>query len=274
MTKTHVEEDDFGKQGAHNENEQHPQEPLLVFRLPAGPCNNGGAQALGRHDTQASNPAADGDVDQHILLTIFGSDEEGDYDGPDNDDTRVGQEARRDDVFLHLFDVGDGRFLRCVHDDDDRPHDAEKTRHFADQAESLLEKDGRQDGGDDDGERTEWCDQDSIGEGVCDKVADLADNHESHARPPVGVLEVAIAFASSFVVLCVCLEQADLFENKGRSNKEPRTNRQANADGLVVSRPHRACASRHDASSWEEEIIVHGGCRLAALERASRGERR
>lgn len=270
MMKTHVEKDNFGKQSAHNKDKQHPQEPLLVFRLAAGPCNDGGAQALGRHDTQATDPAADGDVDQHILLTIFRSDEESDYDGSNNDDACVGEKAWCDDVFLHFFDVGDGGFLGCVHNDDDRPHDTEKACHFADQAKSLLEKDGRQNSGDDDGQRTKWCNQDSIGEGVCDKVAHLANNHEDHARPPVGVLEVAIAFASSFVVFRVCLQQADLFEDKGRSNKETRPNRQTNADGLVVSRSHRAFASRHDASSWEEEIIIHGGFRPAALERASR----
>ena len=47
----------------------------------------------------------------------------------------------------------------------------------------------------------------------------LSNNHENHAQPPPGVLEVRVAFTRFFIVLCIGLEQTMLLDNKRHANK-------------------------------------------------------
>ena len=94
-------------------------------------------------------------------------------------------------------------------------------------------------------------------QGIGDKVAYLAHNHQGHARPPEGVFEVTIALAGLLVVLCVGLEQAHLLEDEGDADEEARGDGQRDADGLVDRRSTvcthgaaRARAVRMRSPSW------------------------
>lgn len=220
--QTHIKVNNLGKQGADDKDQQDIHEPLVELGDAPDLGENGGTEALGAHDAQAADPAADGDVDQHVLLAPPRSGVEGSDQRADDDEARVGEEARGDDKLLHLLDVVDGRLVRGVHNNDDGPDDAQEAGDLADHAEALLEEDGRQDGRDDDGQGAQRRDQDGVGEGVGDEITNLAKNHQRHAGPPVEVLEVAVALAGSLVVFLVGFEQADLLEDEGYTDEQAR----------------------------------------------------
>lgn len=115
---------------------------------------------------------------------------------------------------LHLLDVRDRALFGCVERDDDGTHNADGATNLANEGQALFEEDSAQYGGDDDGQCAQWGDQYGVGEGVGDEVAELAQDHERHAAPPPGVLEVAIAFSCFFVVLDVGLQEADLLQHE------------------------------------------------------------
>lgn len=137
---------------------------------------------------------------------------------------------------LHLLDVGDRGFLRGIQGDDDGANDADEAANLANEGQALFEEDGGEDGGDDNAQRTQRRDEDGVGERVGDEVADLAQDHQRHARPPPGVLEVAIALARLLVVLEVGLQQANLLQNKRDADEEAGADGQADADNFVDGR--------------------------------------
>lgn len=94
------------------------------------------------HHAEASDQTANAQVDKHALLAVSGAYPEGDKDAADDDDPSVGEEAGSNDKMLHLLYVGNCTLVRCVQNNDDRPNDAHEAAHFADKAESLLQKDG------------------------------------------------------------------------------------------------------------------------------------
>lgn len=157
---------------------------------------------------------------------------------------------------LHLLDIVDRGLVRRVQGNDDGAHDAQETRDLADHAEALLEEDGGEDGTDDDGQCAHGGDEDGVGEGVGDEVADLANDHEGHAGPPVEVLEVAVALAGDLIVLFVGLEEADLFQDKGGSNKYTRADGEADADGLEGG---RSFGTLDAEAASTEELVLHDG---------------
>lgn len=216
---------------------------MLVLGLSADPGNDGGAEALGRDDTQAADPAADGNVDEHVLVAPSGAGVPGGNDGADEDDASVDEKSRGYDVFLHGLDVCDGRGLGGVEDNDDGPDDTQEACDLADYAQALLEENGREDGSNDNRESAQGRDEEGVGKGIGDKVANLADNHENHAGPPVKVLKIAVALAGDFVIFFVGSQESDFFENKGDADEAARANSQTNTDGLVVPGPLAGGAS-------------------------------
>ena len=217
-----IQVNDLGDESRNNENEQNVKEPLVELGRSPNLRYHGRTEALRSHHAEASDKTTDGQVDQHALLPVPGPDPEGNEEAADDDHARIAEEAGRDDEVLHLLDGGRGGLGRRVHDDDDGADDAQEAAHLADHAEPLLEEDGGQDGGDDDRQGAERRHQDGVDEGVGHEVADLADDHERHARPPEGVLEVPVALAGRLVVLLVGLQQADLLQHEGDADEQPR----------------------------------------------------
>ena len=54
---------------------------------------------------------------------------------------------------------------------------------------------------------------------VGDKVAYLSNDHQGHASPPVGVLEISISLARLFLVFDVRFQQTDLLQHERDANK-------------------------------------------------------
>jgi hypothetical protein len=121
---------------------------------------------------------------------------------------------------FHLLYRSDGRLLRRIHYDYHGSDDAIEASNFADKTESFLQENGRQDGSNDDRQRSKRRDQNSIDKGIGDKVADLSDNHQRHPRPPVSILEISIAFTRLFVVFCIGLEKARFLQYKRGANED------------------------------------------------------
>lgn len=115
---------------------------------------------------------------------------------------------------LHILDIAHRRLLRGIQSDNHRPKDARETAHLAHKTESLLQKDSRQDSGDDDRQRAQRSHQDRIDKGVSDEVANLADDHERHAQPPPEIFEIPVPLARFLVVFDVGLEQADFLDHE------------------------------------------------------------
>lgn len=208
---THVEVNDLRQERANNKDKQDVEEPVVKLRLAADGRHDGGTQTLCGDDAEPTDPAANGDVDEHIFLAVLGRDEEGRQGSTDKNDTCVAQETGLYDIMLHLLDIGDRRLLGRIHDDDDGANDAQKTSDLADHTQALFQEDGRADGANDDGQGAQGGDEDGVGEGVGDKVEDFAEDHQDHAGPPKGIFQVAITLASGFIVFFVGLEQADFF---------------------------------------------------------------
>lgn len=93
--------------------------------------------------------------------------------------------------------------MRSIHNNNNRADNAEEASNFPDHAETLFEEDGREDSCDNNGQCAERSDENCIGEGICDKVEDFANDHECHSRPPVEVFEVSISFSGNLVVFLV-----------------------------------------------------------------------
>ena len=110
--------------------------------------------------------------------------------------------------------------MRRIHYNYNGSNDAIEASNFADETESFLQENGRQDGGNDDRQRSKRRNQNSIDKGIGDKVADLSDNHQRHPRPPVSVLEISIAFTRLFVVFCIGLEKASFLQYKRGTNED------------------------------------------------------
>lgn len=229
---THVEVNNLGQERSNNENQQHIQKPLVELRLSSRLGDDGGSQALRRHNAQSADPTADGNVHHHILGTILWPQPKCDNSAADDNDARIAQKQRMYDEALHVLDVLNSRCLWCIHDDDNRPNDTQKTSNLADHAQALLQENGRQDGGDDDRQGSQRGDQNGIGEGVRSEIESLAQDHQDHARPPVKVLEIPISLASHLVVLFVGAKQADLFEHEGGTDEGAGANGKAYADRL------------------------------------------
>lgn len=134
-------------------------------------------QTLSRNDAQAANEGADAQVDEHALLSVAGTTPEGNENAAKDNDTGVGEEARRNDIMLHLLNIGNGTLLWSIQHDNDAANDTQEATNFSNKTQALLQKDGRENGSDDDGQSAEWCYQDGIGEGVGDKIADLSNDH-------------------------------------------------------------------------------------------------
>ena len=149
---THVQVYNLRNQSCYHKNKENVEEPLVELRRATNLCDNGRAQALRRYNGEAADETADGQIHQHALLAISGPNPKRHEGAPEDDDARVRQEARRDNITLHLLDVGDTRLLGSIQDDDDGPDDADEAADLADKGEPFLEEDGGQDGRDDDGE--------------------------------------------------------------------------------------------------------------------------
>jgi len=219
---------------------------------------------LGSHDAQPANQTANAQVNQHRLVPIARAHPEGREYTADEDDAPIRQDARLHDEALHLLDVRDGARGRDVQGNHDAPEDAQEAADDAHGAQALLEEDGRQHGADDDAQGAQRGDEDGIGEGVCDEVADLADDHERHAAPPPGVLEVAVALAGDLVVLLVRLQQAHLREDEGDADEEARGDGEHDADRLVYG--GALCGGA--ATCADVEVV----CLLEELRRGHDGE--
>ncbi|KAM5494631.1 hypothetical protein McanMca71_006308 [Microsporum canis] len=242
---TYVEVYNLREEGANDEDEKDPEKPLFELRGAHDLGNDGGSEPLGGHNAESTGETADGEVDEHALLAVPGTSPDGKKGGDDNDDAGKGEKARREAVALHVLDIGHRRLRGSVHGDDDGPDETVDAADFPHEAEALLEEDGGEDGGDDDGERAQGSDEDGIDKGVGDEVAELAQDHQGHASPPVDVLEVAISLAGLFVVLDVGFEQANLLEDEGDADEEARGDGEGDANGLErwwtgVGRPQGA----------------------------------
>lgn len=108
LSATYVEVDNLHQKGADDKDEKYPKEPRLVFRLAANPGNDGGTEALRANDTEAADPAADGNVDEHVLVTPSRPYIKRSDDGANNNDTGIREEAGRNDKVLHLLGICDG----------------------------------------------------------------------------------------------------------------------------------------------------------------------
>lgn len=222
---------------------------------------------MSRNDTQAADEGADAQIYKHALLSVARTTPEGDEDTAKNDDTSVGQKARRNDKMLHLLNIGDRTLLRSVHHDNDATNDAHEAANFSDQTEALLEEDGGEDGSDNDGQGTKGGDEDRIGESVGDEIADFAYDHESHAEPPPGILQISIALACFFVVLVICFQQANLLDHEGSANEEAGRYGKDQADDLVDRRTSRIAGvgggigrirSDEELVSGTENMVLEG----------------
>lgn len=192
---------------------------------------------MGSNDAEASDQTANRQVYEHGLVSVPWSNPQRDEYAPHDHDATVGEDSRLYDKVLHLLDVGDGARRRDIECDDDTAEDAEKAAHHPYGAQSFFEEYGRQNGTDDDAQRTEGGDENRIREGVGDKVADLPHDHERHTTPPPAVLEVSVSLAGDFVVLLIRLEQAHLGEDKGDANEAARGDGEHDTDRLVDWRP-------------------------------------
>lgn len=191
---------------------------------------------MGANHAETADQTADRQIDEHTFLPIPRRHPDCGEDGAQYDDAGVGEETGLDDVVLHLLDVGDSRLLRRIKGDDDGADDADEAADLADEGEAFLEEDGGQDGRDDDAQRPQRGNEDRISERVGNKIADLAQNHKRHARPPPGVLEVAVSFTRLLVVLEVGFQQADFLQHERHADEEAGADSQTYADNFVDGR--------------------------------------
>lgn len=153
---TYIKKDNFSQQSADDKNKQHVEEPVLEL-APRGTLylgNDGGTKTLCRDNAESSDPAANRDVHQHIFLAPSWAGIESGNDRAHDDHTGVAEKPWCDHVMLHLLDVGDGRLRRGIHYNYHRTDNAEKAGNLSYHTQALLQKDGGQHRGDNDGQRT------------------------------------------------------------------------------------------------------------------------
>lgn len=211
---------------------------------------------MGSNDTEASDQTANRQVHEHCLVTVPRANPHRDEYASHDHDAAVCEDSRLYDEVLHLLDVGDGARCWDIERNDHAAEDTEETSHHSHSAQSFLEKYGRQHGTDDDAQRSHRGDENRICEGVRDEVADLAHDHEGHAAPPPGVLEVSVALAGNLVVFLVRLEQAHLGEDKGDADKAARGYGEHDTNRLVDWRPGLCRATDLGASGESMCCIV------------------
>lgn len=166
------------------------------------------------YHTQTPNQAADAQVYQHTFLAVPRSRPESNHRSSYNQNTSIGEESRRYDEALHLLDGRNGALLRRIEDNDDATDDTVEASDLSNEAQPLLKKYSTEYRRDDNRQRAQRCYQYSIREAVGHEIADFANDHECHARPPPSILEISIAFTSFLVVFFIRLQQTRLLEHK------------------------------------------------------------
>jgi hypothetical protein len=197
---------------------------------------DGSADALDAHDAQSANETAYSYVDEHGLLPPLGSCPESGNGTPNNNNARINEEAWGNDQMLHIVNVVDCGLYRRICSNNNGADDALEASDLSDEAETLFQEDGGEDGADDDGQGSEGSNQDCVCEEVCGKVADFAENHEGHSTPPPGIFEISIALARLFVVLCVRLQETSFLEHERGADEEPGSDGQNQANDFVRRR--------------------------------------
>jgi hypothetical protein len=213
---------------------------------------------LGSNDTEASDQTANRQVYKHSLIPVPRRNPHPNEHASHDHDAAVCENSRLYDKVLHLLDVGDGARRRDIECDDYAAEDAEETAHHPNSAQSFFKKYGCQHGTNDDAQCSHRCDENRIGEGVCDEVADLAYDHERHATPPPGVLQVSVALAGDLVVFLVRLEQAHLGEDEGDADEAAGGDGEHDTDRLVDWRPGLGWATERGAGGEGVCGIVEG----------------
>lgn len=206
FTEAYIQVDNLCEQGRDDKDKQEVEKPLIELVAFGDLGNHSSTQALSGNDAQPSNEGTNTQVDEHAPLSVPWACPQGDENAADDNDPCVRQEARCNDIVLHLLDVGDRALFGGVEDNDHTTDDAHETADLPDQTQAFLQEDGRENGGDNHGQSTEWCDQDGVSKSVRNKIANFADNHQTHSEPPPSVFQIAIAFTGLFMILLVCLE--------------------------------------------------------------------
>lgn len=200
----YIEVDDLGQERTDDKNKQDPEKPLLELIDVCGmtnSCNNSSTQALRGNNTESSYQTADGEINKHAFVAITGTSPESSKNASDDYHAGVDQESWSDYIVLHLLDIGGGGLLGGIQGNDDGANDTLKAADLSYEAQTLFEKDGRQYRSDDNTQGTKWSDQDSINEGICNKIADftvdrLANEPDSFNGPCL-TLESSISFQST-----------------------------------------------------------------------------
>lgn len=89
VVRTYIEKDDLRHERGDHEDQQNIREPLVELRIPINLRQDGGAQALGTNDTQATDQAADGEIDEHALLPVSRTYPKGCKDATDDNDASI-----------------------------------------------------------------------------------------------------------------------------------------------------------------------------------------
>lgn len=199
-----VEVVDLYEQRNNDKAEQKVDEPVLELVLTADGEQNRGPETGRDADTETADERADGNVDEHVLLAVLGCKEEDEHERGSNADAGPCEETGSKEELLKLGDLAPSMVRGRVDGDDDASDDAEETPNLAKESELFLEEDGREDGADDNRESTKRGDQHRIRKGVRNKVEYLTKDHDNHAGPPHGRLEVGVALAGSSFVLFLC----------------------------------------------------------------------
>lgn len=241
---THIQIDDFGQQRANDKHQQHIGEPLVELRLAIDLSNDGTSQTLGSNDTQPSDQRANGNVNHHALLPPPWCHVPCDSHASENDDSGKGEEARGNDIVLHVLDIAHRTLLGSIQGNDHTANDTQEAAHPSHEAQPFLQDPPTEDGRDHDGESTQRRDEDGIDEHVGRKVANLTHNHQSHPKPPPEILQVSIPFARLFIVFLVGLEQTNLLDHEGYTNEQSTSDRETDSDDFVGSGPRVLCCCR------------------------------
>jgi hypothetical protein len=175
LQPAYIEVDDLSEQRDDDKDEQHIEKPLLELAtiLARGLGDNSGTETLSCNNTKSSDQTADGNVDHHGLPAVFWTQPQSNDNTSNDHYARVAEEAGRNDPLLHVLDTGDRRLLRGVYRNDDGPDDTVETSDFADKTQTLLQKNGGENGAYHDGQGSHRCDEDGVGKGISHEVTDL-----------------------------------------------------------------------------------------------------
>ena len=230
---TYIQINNLRQKRRNDKNKQHVKKPLRKLRLPINLRQHRRSQPLRSNNTQTANQTTNGQIDQHALLAPLGRHEEMHAYASHKDDAGIREKTRRDHVVLHFLDIAHGGLLGGVDHDDNGADDAGEAADFAHETQSFLQEDCAQDCRDDYGECAEGCDEDGVRESVCDKIADFADDHQRHARPPPGIFQVSVALAGDFLVFLVGFEEADFLDHEADADEEAAADCEDDADDFV-----------------------------------------